>query len=86
MVGMFSALGGEFELKITPKEQMQMEPTQTARPVRRRGTSKALHNFTMRLHNEDAAKFIRWCEEERLSYREGFERLVGLIDKTQSNG
>lgn len=48
-------------------------------PKRRRGTTEQLHNFTMRLSINDAEKFIRWCEDERLSYREGFAKLVGLI-------
>jgi hypothetical protein len=24
---------------------------------------------------------IEWCERERMSYREGFDRLVALIDR-----
>lgn len=52
-----------------------------APPKRRRGTSRQLHNFTMRLHMDDAEKFIRWCEAERIAYREGFGRLVAAIEK-----
>jgi hypothetical protein len=29
-----------------------------------------------------ANAFIEWCERERMSYREGFDRLVALIDRT----
>ena len=45
------------------------------------GTTDPLHNFTMRLAMRDAEKFIRWCEAERLSYREGFARLVARIEQ-----
>lgn len=51
-----------------------------APPKRRRGTTEQLHNFTMRLAIKDAEKFIRWCERERLSYREGFARLIAPLD------
>ena len=44
-------------------------------PKRRRGTTQHLHNFTMRLAITDAERFIRWCEAERIVYREGFARL-----------
>jgi hypothetical protein len=50
-------------------------------PRRRLGTKKQLHPYTMKLDIDDAEKFIRWCERERLTYREGFGRLVALIDK-----
>jgi hypothetical protein len=50
-------------------------------PKRRLGTNKQLHNFTMRLDVDDAEEFIRWCDRERLSYREAFGRLVAMIPK-----
>lgn len=48
-------------------------------PRRRRGTTKQLHNLTMKLDIDDAETFIRYCERERLSYREAFSRLVAAI-------
>ena len=48
-------------------------------PRRRRGTTKQLHNLTMKLDIDDAETFIRYCERERLSYREAFGRLVATI-------
>jgi len=48
-------------------------------PKRRRGTTQHLHNFTMRLAITDTERFIRWCEAERIAYREGFARLVAKI-------
>lgn len=50
-------------------------------PKRRRGTRAQLHNFTMRLTLDDAEQFIRWCERERLAYREGFSRLMAMVDR-----
>lgn len=52
-----------------------------APPKRRRGTAEQLHNFTMRLAIGDAEKFIRYCERERLSYREAFAKLVADLDR-----
>lgn len=49
-------------------------------PKRRRGTTEPLHNFTMRLAMNDAERFIRYCERERLSYREAFARLLAHMD------
>ena len=54
------------------------EPTREP-PRRRRGTTKQLHNLTMKLDIDDAETFIRYCERERLSYREAFSRLVATI-------
>ncbi len=49
-------------------------------PKRKRGTALQLHNFTMRLHMDDMDTFIRWCEQEKIAYREGFQRLVGTLN------
>lgn len=51
-----------------------------APPKRKRGTTDQLHNFTMRLSIRDAERFIKWCDRERLSYREAFARLVAHLD------
>lgn len=48
-------------------------------PKRQRGTTKQLHNFTMRLDIDDMSAFIRWADAERLSYREAFGRLVAHL-------
>lgn len=45
-------------------------------PRRRRGTKAQLHNFTMRLEVDDAERFIRYCEQERIAYREAFKRML----------
>lgn len=50
-------------------------------PKRRRGTSKQLHNFTMRLAVDDMEVFIRHCEDNRLSYREAFGAMVAELKK-----
>ena len=51
-------------------------------PRRKLGTKKQLHPYTMKLDIDDMAVFIQWIERERLTYRQGFARLVALIDKS----
>ena len=48
---------------------------------RRRPVEEPTYSFTARVSVRSANAFIEWCERERVSYREGFDRLVGLIDK-----
>ncbi|CAA2109007.1 hypothetical protein MBUL_04500 (plasmid) [Methylobacterium bullatum] len=51
---------------------------------RRRPADEPMYSFTARVTVRSADRFIEWCEEERISYREGFERLVGLIPKDKA--
>ncbi|WP_162815895.1 hypothetical protein [Microvirga aerophila] len=48
---------------------------------RRKPVDEPTHSFTARVSVRSANAFIEWCERERISYREGFDRLVGLIDR-----
>jgi hypothetical protein len=48
---------------------------------RRRPVEEPTHSFTARVSVRSANAFIEWCERERMSYREGFDRLVSLIDR-----
>jgi len=48
---------------------------------RRRPVEEPTYSFTARVSVRSADRFIEWCEQERVSYREGFDRLVALIDK-----
>lgn len=48
---------------------------------RKRGTQSAVHQFTMRVAIKDSNKFVRYCDKHRLSYREWFERVTGLLDR-----
>ena len=48
---------------------------------RRKPVEEPTHSFTARVSVRSANVFIEWCERERMSYREGFDRLVTLIDK-----
>jgi hypothetical protein len=54
-----------------------MQPN-CAMPMRRR---KPVHeptfSFTARVSPRSANAFINWCHDERISCREGFDRLVG---------
>ena len=46
---------------------------------RRRPTEEPTYSFTARVSVRSANAFIEWCERERMSYREGFDRLVARI-------
>jgi hypothetical protein len=48
---------------------------------RRKPVEEPTHSFTARVSVRSANVFIEWCERERMSYREGFDRLVALIDR-----
>jgi hypothetical protein len=48
---------------------------------RRRPVEEPTYSFTARVSVRSANAFIEWCERERLSYREGFDRLVARIDQ-----
>ena len=48
---------------------------------RRKPVDEPTHSFTARVSVRSANRFIEWCEQERISYREGFDRLVALIDR-----
>ena len=54
-------------------------------PKRKRGTALQLHNFTMRLHIDDMERFISWCDGNRLTYREGFQRLTQALPEVQKD-
>jgi hypothetical protein len=48
---------------------------------RKKGADEPMYSFTARVTVRSANAFIEWCERERMSYREGFDRLIALIDK-----
>ena len=48
---------------------------------RRKPVEEPTYSFTARVSVRAVDRFIEWCEQERISYREGFDRLVALIDK-----
>jgi hypothetical protein len=48
---------------------------------RPRGTDRTVHQFTMRVRVADSNRFVQWCVDNRLSYREGFEQVVELLAK-----
>lgn len=46
-------------------------------PVRRdRGTDATTHHFAMRVRVAASNEFVRYCNKHRLSYREGFDRVL----------
>lgn len=48
---------------------------------RRKPTEEPTYSFTARVSVRSANEFIEWCERERMSYREGFDRLVAKIER-----
>ena len=50
---------------------------------RRKPVDEPTYSFTARVSVRAAKRFIEWCEQERVSYREGFDRLVALIDQAR---
>lgn len=54
------------------------DPQPTIRK-RRRPAEEPTHSFTARVSVRSANAFVEWCERERMSYREGFDRLVAKI-------
>lgn len=49
---------------------------------RRKPTEEPTYSFTARVSVRSANAFIEWCEQERMSYREGFDRLVAKIERS----
>ena len=73
------ALGSEIDRAAERLGFVAREPAEVA--IKRvRGTEKTVHQFTMRVTVSASNKFVLWCERHRLSYREGFEKLVAHLD------
>lgn len=73
----------ELEMRERTDDRFPDRTPQRLPPKRRRGTSAPLHNFTMRLTMEGAERFIRYCERNRLSYREAFDIAVDLLEQKE---
>jgi hypothetical protein len=50
---------------------------------RRKRVEEPTFSFTARVSLRSGNRFIAWCEEESLTYREGFDRLIALLDREQ---
>lgn len=48
---------------------------------RRKPVEEPTYSFTARVSIASHDRFVEFCERERISYREGFDRLVKLIDR-----
>jgi hypothetical protein len=57
------------------------QPVPTVRAKKRKTVEDPQCSFTMRISVRSANRFVTWTEEEGISYREGFDRLMALIDK-----
>ena len=61
---------------FTDRDPMPLAPRKRRKPV-----EEPTYSFTARVSVRSADAFIAWCEAERMSYREAFDRLVSLIPK-----
>lgn len=52
--------------------RMTLKPS----PKRQRGTREQTHNFSMRILIDDAELFVRYCDSERVTYREAFDMML----------
>jgi hypothetical protein len=57
------------------------EPVQTMPLKRRKPVEEPTFSFTARVSLRSGNRFIAYCEEERISYREGFDRLMAALDR-----
>lgn len=67
--------------KVAERLGFQSREAAPVRRRRRQGSEEPTDQINLRAEIIDINRFVEWCERERLSYREGFSRLVKLIDK-----
>ena len=58
------------------------QPVPTVRAKKRKMVEAPQCSFTMRISVRSANSFVAWTEGEGISYREGFDRLMALIEKS----
>jgi hypothetical protein len=66
--------------KVAERLGFQSREASPVRRKRRTGSDEPTDQLNLRAEIPDINRFVEWCERERLSYREGFSRLVKLID------
>lgn len=54
------------------------------RRKRRIAVDEPTDQLNLRAAITDINQFVEWCEAERMSYREGFGRLVAMLGKTSA--
>jgi hypothetical protein len=75
------------ELGFVSREATPISPAapiviSEAMPVKRRKpVEEPTFSFTARVSVRSGNAFIKWCEEERITYREGFDRLMAMVQK-----
>ena len=81
---LFEGLRDEAEITGPAKDSIrdQFRTRREVVPVRKnRGSDDTIHTFSMRCRVTTSNRFVEWCNEERLTYREGFDRLMELLAK-----
>lgn len=66
--------------RVAEKLGFQSREVPTRRK-RRIGVDEPTDQLNLRATISDINRFVEWCEAERMSYREGFGRLVASIGK-----
>jgi hypothetical protein len=56
------------------------QPVPTVRAKKRKTVEDPQCSFTMRISVRSANSFVAWTEGEGISYREGFDRLMAMLD------
>lgn len=51
-----------------------------------RGSDETIHTFSLRCRVTASNVFVRFCNERRLSYREGFDLVADMIAERVSDG
>jgi hypothetical protein len=51
---------------------------------RRKPVEEATFSFTARISTVCGNRFISWCDDNKLTYREGFRRLIELLDREEN--
>lgn len=89
----FGGLKGTRVPKPTPEEEAALdrvgeahgfvsrEAIPTVRRKRRIIDNEPTDQLNLRCSIRHINRFIAWCDEERITYRQGFQRLVDGIDK-----
>lgn len=62
---------------FVPRDPASAQPATIQRKVKH-GPAGPVGQFNLRAAVEDVNEFVDWCGRERLSYREGFARLMEL--------
>jgi hypothetical protein len=80
--GLFQGLKDESEGAGQDSVRDQFRTRREVIPERRnRGSDDTIHTFSLRCRVISSNVFVRFCNERRLTYREGFDLVAELLTK-----